>query len=328
MDGIAAALAALEPYEGLDWDAAVLAAADPLPGRPLAVATPSFRRFDDAGLPSAPRQRFPAFSVTGGACALGCAHCRGGILADMAAVPEPAQLDQAVRRLADTGNLGGFLLSGGSDRRGEIPFERFWPVVAALKRDLPHLRIAAHTGLMNRAAAARMAAAGVDTAMTDVIGAPETIREVCHLERPLEDFAATLEALAGAGLRLVPHVVIGLHFGRLLGEAAALAMVAAVPTAAVVLVVVMPHHAAPGRFAAPEPAAVARLFIEARRRLTDRPLLLGCARPPGLHRRAVDAYAVIAGLDGIAFPADGAVELARALGRPVSRANACCAVPP
>jgi uncharacterized radical SAM superfamily protein len=40
----------------------------------------------------------------------------------------------------------------------------------------------------------------------------------------------------------------------------------------------------------------------------------------------VDAYAVMAGLDGIAFPAEGTYELATAIGRPVARAHACCSI--
>jgi hypothetical protein len=34
----------------------------------------------------------------------------------------------------------------------------------------------------------------------------------------------------------------------------------------------------------------------------------------------------MAGLDGIAFPADGAVAVAAALGRPFEQAHACCSI--
>ena len=39
-----------------------------------------------------------------------------------------------------------------------------------------------------------------------------------------------------------------------------------------------------------------------------------------------DAYAVMAGLDGIAFPADGVVGVARAIGRPFHQEHACCSI--
>ncbi len=45
-----------------------------------------------------------------------------------------------------------------------------------------------------------------------------------------------------------------------------------------------------------------------------------------MHKRVTDAYAVMAGLDGIAFPADGAVAVAEAIGRPYEQAHACCSI--
>ncbi len=60
--------------------------------------------------------------------------------------------------------------------------------------------------------------------------------------------------------------------------------------------------------------------------IPDRQVLLGCARPPGMHKRVTDAYAVMAGLDGIAFPADGAVATADVAGRPYHQEHACCSI--
>jgi len=93
-----------------------------------------------------------------------------------------------------------------------------------------------------------------------------------------------------------------------------------------VLVVVMPIYAAPGTYQVPQTAEVGRMFLEARRRLPDKQLLLGCARPPGMHKRVTDAYAVMAGLDGIAFPADGAVAVAHTIGRRFRQEHACCSI--
>ncbi len=122
-------------------------------------------------------------------------------------------------------------------------------------------------------------------------------------------------------MEVVPHIVIGLHYGRILGEPAALDIVSRHPVHSLVLVVVMPFYARPGTFATPATSDVGRIFLEARRRIPDRQVLLGCARPPGMHRRVTDAYAVIAGLDGIAFPADGALAVARG-DRPAGGAGA------
>jgi uncharacterized radical SAM superfamily protein len=93
-----------------------------------------------------------------------------------------------------------------------------------------------------------------------------------------------------------------------------------------VLVVIMPFYARPGTFVTPDTRDVGRIFGEARSRLEDRQVLLGCARPPGMHKRVTDAYAVMAGLDGIAFPADGAVAVAHTIGRPFEQAHSCCSI--
>jgi uncharacterized radical SAM superfamily protein len=45
-----------------------------------------------------------------------------------------------------------------------------------------------------------------------------------------------------------------------------------------------------------------------------------------MHRRVTDTYAVLAGLDGIAFPADGALAVANAIGRPAVQEHACCSI--
>ncbi len=63
-------------------------------------------------------------------------------------------LDRKVRELIAREDLQGFLLSGGSNRRNEIRYARFYPVIERLKRDHPGLRIAIHTALTDRAGAA------------------------------------------------------------------------------------------------------------------------------------------------------------------------------
>ena len=152
------------------------------------------------------------------------------------------------------------------------------------------------------------------------------LRDVYHLDRPVEDFEAALAALTSTRMEVVPHIVIGLHYGRILGEPRALDIVSRYPVHSLVLVVIMPFYAAPGTFITPETADVGRIFLEARKRIPERDVLLGCARPPGMHKRVTDAYAVMAGLDGIAFPADGAVAVAEMMGRPAQQQHACCSM--
>lgn len=255
-----------------------------------------------------------------------CDHCQANILKPMIPAHTPEILDQKVRDLILLQDLQGFLLSSGSNRQNEIPYERFYPVIEKLKRDFPHLKVAIHTALLDEPRAKMMESAGVDTAMMDVIGSEETIRDVYHLNRPVEHFEQTLAALCTTTMEVVPHIVIGLHYGKILGEANALDIIARHNIHALVLVVVMPFYAKDGTFVTPKTIDVGNIFLKARKRLADKQVLLGCARPAGLHKRVTDAYAVMAGLDGIAFPADGSVAVANTIGRPHHQEHACCSI--
>lgn len=323
-------LAKIEELEDAEFDAALVreferraTGRDP---RMIRFSTPTFKEYASTELSSCGKNSFPAFSITGGACGLNCDHCQAKILEPMIPATSPDILDRTVRHLIETQQLNGFLLSGGSNKRNEIPYGRYMPVIEQLKHDHPALRIAVHSALLDERRAQDMASAGVDTVMMDVIGAAETIREVYKLDRPVEDFEQTLAALCSTSMEVTPHIVIGLHYGRLLGEARALDIVSRYPVNALVLVVIMPFYARPGTFVTPATSDVGRIFGEARERLPDQQVLLGCARPPGMHKRVTDTYATMAGLDGIAFPADGIVAVAHTIGRPFEQAHSCCSI--
>ena len=324
------AISTIDDLEDAEFDAALVRDfernAGRVSNRPIRFSTPTFKEYETTELEGCGKNSFPAFSITAGECGLNCDHCQKKILEPMIPATNPDMLDTKVRQLVASEGLNGFLLSGGSNRRNEINYGRFLPVIEGLKRDFPELRVAIHSALLDEARARDMESAGVDTVMMDVIGADDTIRDVYKLDRPVEDFEATLAALCSTGMEVTPHIVIGLHYGRILGESRALDMVSRYPINALVLVVIMPFYAKPGTFATPSTSDVGRIFGEARERLPEQQVLLGCARPPGMHKRVTDAYAIMAGLDGIAFPADGAVSVAHTIGRPFVQAHSCCSI--
>jgi uncharacterized radical SAM superfamily protein len=324
------ALAGIEDLEDAEFDRALVdefeRQARAVEPRPIRFSTPTFKEYSSTELSGCNKNSFPAFSITAAACGLNCDHCQKKILEPMIPATRPDVLDQKVRRLIETEGLNGFLLSGGSNKRNEINYGRYLPVVEKLKEDYPDLKVAIHSALLDEKRARAMESAGVDTVMMDVIGAQETINEVYNLDRAVDDFEETLAALCTTSMEVTPHIVIGLHYGHILGEANALDMVSRYPVTALVLVVIMPFYAKPGTFITPETTDVGRIFGEARARLQDRQVLLGCARPPGMHKRITDAYAIMAGLDGIAFPADGAVSVAHTIGRPFTQAHSCCSI--
>ena len=324
------ALADIEDLEDADFDADLVARFESMAAtraaRPIRFSTPTFKEYETTELSSCGKNSFPAFSITAGACGLNCDHCQKKILEPMIPATNPEMLDQKVRQLIEHQGLNGFLLSGGSNKRNEINYSRYLPVIETLKSEFPDLRIAVHSALMKEAQAKAMESAGVDTVMMDVIGAQQTIEQVYKLNRPVADFEDTLAALCSTSMEVTPHIVIGLHYGEILGEANALDIVSRYPVTALVLVVIMPFYAKPGTFVTPSTSDVGEIFLQARDRLPDKQVLLGCARPPGMHKRITDTYAIMAGLDGIAFPADGAVSVAHTIGRPFEQAHSCCSI--
>lgn len=289
--------------------------------------TPTFKSYQTSEISDCGKSAWPAVSITGGDCKLQCDHCKAKILEPMIAARTPEDLWRVVNEVIEQGGQG-MLLTGGSNHRNEVQYGDYWSTIRRIKDEFPDFRIASHTALMDEDTAVCMEQSGIDAAMMDVIGAQDTITQVYHLRRTVEDFESTLDVLVNkTKMKVVPHIVVGLHYGHLLGEWNALEMLQRHVPDAVVLVVVMPFYAPASRpFVTPDSSEVGRFFMDARVALPETPLLLGCARPPGKHKYQIDTYAVMAGLSGIAHPSDGMVELAARLERNVRVTPACCSI--
>ncbi|MBW2618742.1 MAG: radical SAM protein, partial [Deltaproteobacteria bacterium] len=188
------------------------------------------------------RGRFPALSLTGAECRLGCLHCRGRLLETMSPAQDPDALLKAARQVADSGGAG-LLISGGCDKEGRLPWARFADALARIKAETG-LHVAVHSGFPDHHQAALLKKAGVDSVMLDVIGDDETQVAIYGLNGT-NRAAESLAALTEAGLRVVPHVVVGLHFGQLRGEERAIEMIARLRIGRVVFVVFMPLKGTP-----------------------------------------------------------------------------------
>ncbi|RLI13520.1 radical SAM protein [Candidatus Bathyarchaeota archaeon] len=272
----------------------------------------------------AEKPSFAAISVTGSFCALKCDHCRGQILRSMLPATSPSQLVRICRKLKAAG-VRGCLISGGCLPDGSVPLRRFTAAIAKVVHEIG-MEVIVHTGLLDEGTAVALKDAGVSAVLFDVIGSEETIREVYHLRRRVEDYERTLEVASEVGIPSVPHVVVGLHYGRLLGELEALEMIARHRPAAVVVVALMPLEGTPMEHVRPpSPQEIARVLAYARSLMPSTPIVLGCARPRGPHRTKTDILAIMAGANAIAFPSDEAVQVARALGLDTRFSGTCCA---
>lgn len=287
---------------------------------------PGLKRFKTSEYAAQEAARFVSVSVTGTECALACEHCKTHVLEGMTPLPRfDGSLFDLCCELAERGARGA-LVSGGCDKHGRVPLLRHLPDLGRARRELD-FTIRVHPGLLDEETAAGMAEVGVEGAMVDIIGDDTTIREVYHLDATRAEYEAVLERLERHGVPAVPHIILGLHFGQMRGEWAALDMIARHARKFLVLVILMPLTGTPMVGVTPPPIAeMAEFFALARRTLPDTPVMLGCARPMGRIKADIDRAALDAGFNGIAYPADGLVAYARARGLTPKFVDACCGV--
>ncbi len=292
----------------------------------LTFHAPGLKRYKTSEYDAHNSVEFASISLTGTACALSCDHCKMGVLKGMADLTGfQGSLFDLCAALAEQGARG-VLISGGSDSQGRVPLLKHIPDLIRVRRELG-LIIRVHPGLPDEETCAGLAEVGIDGAMVDIIGHEDTIREVYHLNSIPQDYETILENLERYNVPMIPHIILGLHFGRMLGERHALEMITRHPPKLLVLVVLMPLSGTP--MAIVEPPSLPEIggfFEAARRALPTTPMMLGCAKPLGMIKKEIDRLAVDAGLNGIAYPADGIVTYAQQCGLEPNFINACCGV--
>ncbi len=308
----------------------------PAPGSPSAVRRANFPDVMDFYAPGLKRwqtpewtpqnpRRFLPVSVTGSACALSCDHCQTKVLDGMISVRAGLDLFDLASRLRAQGSEG-LLVSGGSTRTGEVPLLPHLRHVPRIKSELG-MKVIVHSGVVSPRLAAGLAQAGVDGVMLDIIGADETLRDVYHLDLTVADMERSLALLSAQGLRIIPHIVLGLHYGQFLGEHRALEMLTRYPVSTLILVVLTPLSGTPMAHIPPPPTdQVAGFFADARLAAPATPVNLGCARPLGAAKTELDQAAIDLGLNGIAYPADGAIAYAEARGLTPRLFEYCCSL--
>ncbi len=295
-------------------------------GDAITFHAPGLRRYKTDEFDSQNAIEFASISVTGTACALSCEHCKTNVLHGMADLRRHnGSLYDLCADLVSKGARG-VLISGGSDKRGRVPL---LPHIRDMKRVQNELGLAirVHTGVPDEETCAALGEVDIDGAMIDIIGHRNTMREVYHLEADPEDYENSLAWLEKYEVPTIPHIILGLHFGKMLGEERALEMIVRHPPRVMVLVVLMPLTGTP-MFGVTPPslAEIGAFFEQSRKALPATPVMLGCARPIGNLKVEIDRLAVNAGLNGIAYPANGIVEYARQNGLRPQFINACCGV--
>ncbi|MEM1588337.1 MAG: radical SAM protein [Candidatus Bathyarchaeia archaeon] len=261
--------------------------------------------------------------MTGVSCSLKCKHCGGKILKTMIPALTPEKLIEVCMEIEKHKGLG-CLISGGCLPNGEVPLKNFFKAIQEVKSKTK-LKIVVHTGLINEETAFKLKDAKVDAALIDVIGSDETINEIYHLNATIKDFEKSLNAIKKAGIPLIPHVLIGLHYGKIKGEYNAINILSRYNPSALIMIVFFPIKGTKmEKEKPPNILEVTKLLVYARKAFPNTPIALGCARPTGSYRIELDSIAIKTGVNAIAFPSKKAVELAKSFNLEILYSNVCC----
>ena len=259
--------------------------------------------------------RFLPVSVTGDSCALQCDHCQSKVLEGMISVAGRIDLFERAEQLRAEGTEG-LLVSGGSTRTGGVPLRPHLDAIGRIRDELG-MKVVVHSGVVEPDIARGLAEVGVDAVMLDIIGDDDTIRDVYHLDLTTADFDRSLDLLAEGGLRIIPHIVLGMHYGEFRGERVALEMIAKYPVSTLIIVVLVPLVGTPMEHIPPPPIdEVVDFFATIPGNVAAHNHHQPGMRPTnGSDRRPFSTEAAIDhGLNGIAYPAEGAISYATETG--------------
>ena len=284
---------------------------------------PGLKKYETSEFKQTNPRAFLPISITGSGCALSCDHCDKKVLEPMIPLNSNEGLFKMCENLAKNGTES-VLLSGGSMKNGQVPFLKHIDDIARIKSELG-LKVMMHTGLVDEAMAEGLKKADIDGVALDIIGAQETIEQVYHMTSTVEDFDRSLKLLTDYELSIRPHIILGLHYGKFLGEYTALDMISKYPTHALIIVIFMPFQGTKMQDATPPNTdEVEEFLIKSRLKMPTTQILLGCARPGGEYKKIVDKAAINSGINGIAYPAEGIIEYSRELGlSPSFYENSC-----
>jgi len=273
--------------------------------------------------------KFPSVSMSGNSCMLNCKHCNHTYLDDMQNLAKPEELLKTCRQYAKEDAVG-FLLSGGCDKNGEmLNLRKLLPTIKQIKKET-NLIIKLHAGIVDKHLAKDIVTAGVDIASIEVVGSNETIQEIFDFNATINSYADTLQNLKEAGMpHIVPHVCIGLHYGKLKGEFHALKMIKKYcdPSLLVLIIFRPTKGTILENCKIPSVEDIEIVVGKAKELFPKKDVSLGCIRPRSKFREEIELAALKAGVNRMEIPSKNTLKYAEEMGYTIKKINACCALP-
>ena len=267
-----------------------------------------------------PGIKFPSISLTGNYCSLNCAHCGKHYLESMRKPTRRELVDYCVS--LEREGYTGCLLSGGLDSRLKVPLDKYAGEIREIKKRTS-LKLNAHVGFIDEGDLEWVKY--VDVVSLDFVGDDDVIRRVYKIKRTVKDYLRILDLLTDAGVRVAPHITIGLDFGKIHWEYRAIDLLVGYPIDVIVLDVLIPTRGTEmENVSAPGVEESLEVVRYARERF-DGEISIGCMRPLGRWRLEFDRGAVLAGVDRLTNPPRKVIEWAKSV-REVEIIYECCVV--
>ncbi len=276
-----------------------------------------------------PTKRFPAISITGTDCALKCEHCNKKYLKGMKQLNDNRSLEQFLTSLAKNNGVGA-LISGGSSHDGSVPLLNFLDTIKKVKKET-NLIINTHTGLLDQETAKKLADANVDIVSFDVNMDEEVVKNIYHLDIELSEYSRAIDLLKQYKLNIVPHICVGLHYGRLNKELDSIKFIkeTEINPSLIVVIVLIPPKNSKIKFDIPKPEDIAKIIALLRFIFPKTEISLGCMRPRGNIKSEVEKYAIKAGITRIEIPSKDTLQWLKNNNSEIQFKffSACCAIP-
>jgi len=276
-----------------------------------------------------PDKRFPAISITGDDCALECEHCNKKYLKGMNKILNKDDLERFLLNHFEKGGVGA-LISGGCEPDGSVPLLRFLDSIRIIK-EKTNLIINTHTGLLNEETAKKLAEARVDIVSFDVTMDEEVIKKIYHLNKDPEDYKKSIEYLKSYNLNIVPHICIGLFYGKIHKELEAIKFLkeSGVNPSLIVLIALIPPKDSNTKFIRLNPIDIAKVIAVIRFVFPNTEISLGCMRPRGKAKIQIEKSAILAGITRIEIPSIETLKWLKQKYPDIKFKffSACCAIP-
>ena len=296
------------------------------PDREIIFAVPGSKVFISKYYKNSPNS-FLNISLTGHKCDLLCKHCKGILLKDMLDLNDHGasfnydkfnynkNSDNRILNILDgfsEGKVGGVLLSGGFTKNGNLPLDgQIYKEIKEVKSKFGSgMKIFIHLGFVDGDTAASLKDSNIDGVLVNIIPDKNAIENVYNLKGfNKDDYYTTIEILKNAGLKVSPHIIIGISGGRIMGEFEAIDEISRIGVDSIVFVLLKKiSNQVNLNSSEVKTTEILDLFNYAEKLMPATPKVLGCARPVSLESSNLEVTLLKNGLSTIAFPSEEAIE--------------------